>query len=81
MESVWAGEHVVLPSPRVPPSPMNATEPVLDPLLALTWAAAATTRLRGVAMTARIPSHRKSQTAAPHPLAARHHAEPPATQG
>jgi probable F420-dependent oxidoreductase len=45
-ESVWAGEHVVLPDPQVPPSPMAPQDPALDPLLALTWAAAATTVLR-----------------------------------
>jgi probable F420-dependent oxidoreductase len=45
-ESVWAGEHVVLPDPQVPPSPMAAQDPALDPLLALAWAAAATTVLR-----------------------------------
>ena len=45
-ESVWAGEHVVLPDPRVPPSPMEPTDPCLDPLLALAWAGAATSTLR-----------------------------------
>ncbi len=28
---VWAGEHIVLPDPRVPPAPMDPQEPVLDP--------------------------------------------------
>ena len=46
MESVWAGEHVVLPDPRVPPSPMDPKEPALDPLFALAWAGAVTTTLR-----------------------------------
>jgi probable F420-dependent oxidoreductase len=45
-ESVWAGEHVALPDPQVPPSPMAPQDPALDPLLALAWAAAATSRLR-----------------------------------
>jgi len=45
-ESVWAGEHLVLPDPQVPPSPMAPQDPALDSLLALTWAAAHTTRLR-----------------------------------
>jgi len=45
-ESLWAGEHVVLPDPRVPPSPMEPGDPALDPLLALTWAAATTKRIR-----------------------------------
>jgi probable F420-dependent oxidoreductase len=45
-ESVWAGEHVVLPDPQVPPSPMAPQDPALDPLLALAWAAACTSTLR-----------------------------------
>jgi probable F420-dependent oxidoreductase len=45
-DSVWAGEHMVVPSPRVPPSPMEPTDPILDPLVALSWAGAATTRLQ-----------------------------------
>lgn len=45
-ESVWAGEHVVLPDPKAPPSPMEPQDPALDPLLALAWAAAHTTTLR-----------------------------------
>jgi len=45
-ESVWAGEHVVLPDPQVSPSPMAPQDPALDSLLALTWAAAHTTTLR-----------------------------------
>src|SRR5713101_7922625 len=45
-ESVWAGEHVVLPDPQVPPSPMAPQDPALDSLLALAWAAAHTTVLR-----------------------------------
>ena len=45
-DSVWAGEHVVLPDPQVPPSPMAPDEPALDSLLALTWAAAHTTTIR-----------------------------------
>jgi probable F420-dependent oxidoreductase len=43
--SWWAGEHVVLPSPRVPESPMDATDPILDPLVHLTYVAAVTERL------------------------------------
>jgi probable F420-dependent oxidoreductase len=44
-DSLWAGEHVVLPDPRVPPSPMEPTEPILDPLVSLAFLAAHTTRL------------------------------------
>ncbi|MDQ1521116.1 MAG: hypothetical protein QOI55_2189, partial [Actinomycetota bacterium] len=39
-DSVWAGEHIVLPDPQVPPSPMAPQDPALDPLVALTFAAA-----------------------------------------
>jgi probable F420-dependent oxidoreductase len=45
-DSVWAGEHVVLPDPQVPPSPMGPQDPALDPLLALTWAATVTSTIR-----------------------------------
>ena len=45
-DSVWAGEHLVLPDPQVPPSPMVPQDPVLDSLLALTWAAAHTATIR-----------------------------------
>jgi probable F420-dependent oxidoreductase len=45
-ESVWAGEHVVLPDPQMPPSPMAPRDPALDSLLALTWAAAHSSDLR-----------------------------------
>src|SRR2546429_4461492 len=41
-ESVWAGEHVVLPDPRVPPSPMDPDGPILDPLVALAFLAGQT---------------------------------------
>src|SRR5437764_10158463 len=45
-DSLWAGEHVVLPDPQAPPSPMAPQDPALDPLLALAWAAAATRTIR-----------------------------------
>jgi probable F420-dependent oxidoreductase len=45
-DSVWAGEHIVLPDPQVPPSPMSPQDPALDSLFALTWAAAHTTTIR-----------------------------------
>jgi probable F420-dependent oxidoreductase len=45
-DSVWAGEHVILPDPQAPPSPMAPQDPALDALLALTWAAAHTSTVR-----------------------------------
>jgi probable F420-dependent oxidoreductase len=45
-DSLWAGEHVVVPSPRVPPSPMEPGEPILDPLVLLAHLAAHTSRVR-----------------------------------
>lgn len=45
-ESVWTGEHVVLPDPQVPPSPAAPTSPMLDPAVALAHLAAATTTLK-----------------------------------
>jgi len=44
-DSLWAGEHVVLPSPRVAPAPMEPTDPILDPLVWLGFVAAATSRV------------------------------------
>jgi alkanesulfonate monooxygenase SsuD/methylene tetrahydromethanopterin reductase-like flavin-dependent oxidoreductase (luciferase family) len=41
-ESLWAGEHVVLPDPRVPPSPMAPRDRILDPVIALTYLSAHT---------------------------------------
>ena len=40
------GEHVVVPDPRVPPSPMEPLDPILDPLVALAFVAARTERIR-----------------------------------
>ena len=45
-DSLWVGEHVVLPDPRVPPSPMEPEDPILDPIVALTFLAAHTRRVR-----------------------------------
>jgi probable F420-dependent oxidoreductase len=45
-ESLWGGEHVVLPDPQAPPSPMAPTDPILDPVVALTHCAAVTSRVR-----------------------------------
>jgi probable F420-dependent oxidoreductase len=40
--SWWAGDHVVLPSPRTADSPMAPTDAILDPLVHLTYVAAVT---------------------------------------
>ena len=45
-ESLWAGEHVILPDPQVPPSPMAPQDLALDPLVGLTFAAAVTRTIR-----------------------------------
>jgi probable F420-dependent oxidoreductase len=45
-ESVWTGEHVVLPDPQAPPSPAPPQHPMLDPAVALAFLAAHTERLR-----------------------------------
>src|SRR4029450_417329 len=45
-ESVWTGEHVVLPDPQVPPSPVPPDTPFLDPAVALALVAAHTQRVR-----------------------------------
>lgn len=44
-DSLWAGEHVVLPDPRTPDSPMDPDDPILDPVVALTYVAAVTERI------------------------------------
>jgi probable F420-dependent oxidoreductase len=45
-ESVWTGEHVVLPDPQAPPSPSPPNTPFLDPAVALAFIAAQTKSLR-----------------------------------
>jgi probable F420-dependent oxidoreductase len=45
LDSVWTGEHVVLPDPRVPPSPSEPQTPFLDPIVALGHIAAHTSRI------------------------------------
>jgi probable F420-dependent oxidoreductase len=45
-DSVWTGEHVVLPEPQVPPSPVPASTPMLDPAVALSYIAAVTQRVQ-----------------------------------
>ncbi len=45
-DSVWTGEHVVLPDPQAPPSPAPPRTPFLDPAVSLAYVAAHTRRLR-----------------------------------
>ena len=45
-ESVWTGEHVVLPDPQVSPSPLPPRTPMLDPAVALAFVAAHTECIR-----------------------------------
>lgn len=44
-DSLWMGEHVVVPDPYAPPSPMQPGDPILDPLVALAFVAAHTERM------------------------------------
>jgi probable F420-dependent oxidoreductase len=45
-ESLWTGEHVILPDPQAPPSPVAADYPMIDPAISLAFVAAHTTRIR-----------------------------------
>ena len=45
-ESVWTGEHIVLPDPMLPSFPLSPLTPILDTIVTLTWIAAHTKRLR-----------------------------------
>ena len=45
-ESVWTGEHIVLPDPHAPPSPSPPETPFLDSGVALAFVAAHTERIR-----------------------------------
>jgi probable F420-dependent oxidoreductase len=44
-ESLWAADHVVLPDPPLPERPMAPDQRLLDPIVALTFFAAHTTRI------------------------------------
>ena len=45
-DSVWTGEHVILPEPQVPPSPVPASTPLLHPAVALAHVASQTDTIR-----------------------------------
>jgi len=45
-ESVWTGEHIVLPDPQAPPSPAAPETVMVDTAVALAWIGSATTTLR-----------------------------------
>ncbi len=45
-ESVWTGEHIVLPDPMLPSFPLAPETPMLDTIVTLTWIAAHTKCLR-----------------------------------
>src|SRR5271163_1309878 len=45
-DSVWTGEHIVLPEPQAPPSPVPADTPFLDSAVALAYVAAVTKTIR-----------------------------------
>lgn len=45
-ESVWTGEHIVLPDPQAPPSPATPETVFVDSAVALSYIAAATTTIR-----------------------------------
>jgi len=44
-DSIWLGEHVVVPDPHVKPSPMQPEDPILDGPVALAFLAAHTERI------------------------------------
>lgn len=56
-ESVWAGEHYVLPDPRTPTSPARPETPMLDPFVALANVAAHTTTLLVATGVTVVPLH------------------------
>src|SRR6202043_4216458 len=45
-ESLWTGEHIVLPDPQAPPSPAPPETPFIDSLVALAFVGAHTKTIR-----------------------------------
>ena len=46
LESLWVSEHLVAPDPKEPPSNLDPSFPMFDPVVALAYVAACTTTLR-----------------------------------
>lgn len=46
LDSLWTAEHVVLPDPQAPPSPVPPETELLDPTVCLAFVAACTSRIR-----------------------------------
>jgi probable F420-dependent oxidoreductase len=44
--SIWVSEHLVVPDPRRPPSPMDPEDPILDPVTTLAFLAGITSHVR-----------------------------------
>ena len=45
-DSLWGGEHVVLPDPQAPPAPLGPTDRITDPVVTLAFLAGQTARVR-----------------------------------
>ncbi|MBF6569646.1 MAG: TIGR03619 family F420-dependent LLM class oxidoreductase [Candidatus Binataceae bacterium] len=45
-DSIWTGEHIVLPDPQAPPSPVPPETPFIDSAISLAFVAAHTTTIR-----------------------------------
>ena len=46
IESIWVSEHLVVPDPRRPPSNMDPSDPILDPVTSLAFLAGRTRSVR-----------------------------------
>jgi probable F420-dependent oxidoreductase len=57
LDSLWAGEHIVLPSPQPPDYAIAPEIPFLDAVVALTLAAASTTSITVAAGILELPLH------------------------
>ena len=55
-ELLWGGEHVVLPDPQAPPSPLGPGDRIVDPIVALTFLAAHTSRIPALTASSSCPS-------------------------